>query len=138
MVVIQDSIQIKTREMSITDITSQVQKVISTSNINTGTVNVFNVGSTATISTIEHESGLLADLPELLQKLIPAGIGYKHDITWNDDNGHSHLRATIMGPSTTIPFNEGMLMCGTWQQICHIEFDHKPRNRKIIITVIGE
>ena len=120
MGVYQKNIDIKTKELSITDISSDVQTIVKKSGFLCGMVNVFNIGSTASISTIEYESGLIHDFPALIQKLIPYGENYRHNLTWNDDNGHSHLRATLMGPSITIPFKDRTLLVGTWQQIIHI------------------
>ena len=108
------------------------------SGIQTGTVHVFNVGSTAVIGMIEFEPGLQRDLPEILNQLIPPGRHYGHELAWHDGNAHSHLQATILGPSLTAPISDGRIIQGTWQQIFHLECDNKPRNRTIVITVQGE
>ena len=120
------------------DLTDQVAAVVSSSGIRTGTANVFNVGSTAAVGTIEFEPGLEQDLPEILDKLIPPSRYYGHEQTWHDGNGHSHLQATLLGPSLTVPVAEGKLALGTWQQIFHLECDTRGRQRNIVITVMGE
>jgi secondary thiamine-phosphate synthase enzyme len=120
------------------DITSQVTKVVRASKIKTGIVHVFNVVSTGAVGTIEFEQGLKRDLPEILNKLIPPSSQYGHELTWNDGNGHSHLQATWLGPDLTVPVSNGKLVLGTWQQIFHLECDIKPRQRQIVVTVIGE
>ncbi len=121
-----------------TDLTQQVENVIKNSGLKSGIVNIFNVGSTACIGTIEYEPGLVKDLPEQLSKIFPPGRHYAHEQTWNDGNGHSHLQATLMGAGITVPFEDGQLLLGTWQQIFHLECDVRRRNRDIIVTVIGE
>ena len=120
------------------DLTPAVGKVVEESGIGTGLVQVFNVGSTAAIGTIEFEPGLQGDLPELLDRLIPPSRQYGHEQTWHDGNGHSHLQATWLGPSVTVPVTNGRLHLGTWQQIFHLECDVRPRHRTIVVTVIGE
>ncbi len=122
----------------IIDITSEVQKILSNSNFNEGNVLVFVPGSTAGITTIEYEPGLLKDYPEFLEKLIPSNKSYYHDNTWHDGNGFSHVRAALQGASFTVPFSSGRLMLGTWQQIILIDFDNRRRNRRIIVQFIGE
>lgn len=120
------------------DITNLVNTIVKKSGIQAGIVNIFNIGSTASIGTIEFEPGLQRDLPEILNKLIPPSREYGHEKTWHDGNGHSHLQATWLGPSLTVPVNNGKLELGTWQQIFHLECDIKPRNRKIRVTIDGE
>lgn len=139
MVVRSEEIKIKTQgEVDIVDITSDVQKAISKSKIKNGIVCVFVPGSTGTVTTIEYEPGLIDDLPKALEKFAPKNIYYKHHETWNDDNGHSHVRASLMGPSTTLPVKNGKMIHGTWQQLVFIEFDTRPRNRNLIVQIIGE
>jgi secondary thiamine-phosphate synthase enzyme len=121
----------------IRDITGEVSDVVRKSQIQIGTVNVFNVGSTGTIGTIEFEPGLQKDLPAMLNRLIPPSTDYGHEQTWHDGNGHSHLQATWLGPSLTVPIKSGTLVLGTWQQIFHLECDNKPRHRRVMITVTG-
>ena len=120
------------------DITQRVAGVVASSGVQTGTAQVFNVGSTAAIGTIEFEPGLERDLPELLDRLIPPSRQYGHEQAWHDGNGHSHLQATWLGPSVTVPVADGALVLGTWQQIFHLECDVKPRRRNIVVTIIGE
>ncbi|HRT82771.1 MAG TPA: secondary thiamine-phosphate synthase enzyme YjbQ [Oscillospiraceae bacterium] len=120
------------------DITGKVDAIVKKSGIKDGIVTVFCVGSTAGITTIEFESGLVADLPEMFERLIPYKAGYKHDATWGDANGGSHLRASLLGPSITIPFTGSSMHLGAWQQICFIDFDTKPRSREIVVQIIGE
>ena len=134
-----EEINIQTNgEVNIIDITSDVQKVISKSKIKDGIVCVFVPGSTGTVTTIEYEPGLMEDLPKALEKIAPKNIYYKHHETWHDDNGHSHVRASIMGPSITLPIKNGKMLHGTWQQLVFVEFDTRPRNRSIIIQILGE
>ena len=120
------------------DLTERVAAVVRASEIRAGTVNVFNVGSTASIGTIEFEPGLRRDMPEILDHLIPPGRDYGHEQAWHDGNGHSHLQATLLGPSLTVPIAEGKLVLGTWQQIFHLECDVRARQRTIVVTVIGD
>lgn len=120
------------------DVTGSVQEIVGESGIAAGMVNISVVGSTAGISTIEFEPGLKRDLPELLDRLIPPSRSYGHEQTWHDGNGHSHLQATLLGPSVTLPVSEGKLVVGTWQQVFLIELDIKPRTREVIVTVYGE
>ena len=120
------------------DLTGQVARVVADSGVRTGIVNVFNVGSTATIGAIEFEPGLRADLPAVLDQLISPSRNYGHEQAWHDGNGHSHLQATLLGPSLTVPIAEGKLVLGTWQQIFHLECDVRGRQRTVVITVLGE
>jgi len=120
------------------NITEQVATVVRNSQVDIGWVHVFNVGSTAAVGTIEYEEGLQKDLPELLERLMPPSREYGHEQAWHDGNGHSHLQATVMGSSLTVPVSKGSLVVGTWQQIFHLECDIKPRQREIAITVMGE
>jgi secondary thiamine-phosphate synthase enzyme len=120
------------------DLTEQVSAVVGASGIRTGTVNVFNVGSTAAVGAIEFEPGLQCDLPEILDKLIPPSRNYGHEQAWHDGNGHSHLQATLLGPSLTVPVAGGKPVLGTWQQIFHLECDVRARRRTVVVTVMGE
>ncbi len=139
MTVITKSLQVKSKsENDIIDITDQVSKIVKESKVENGAVIVFVVGSTAAITTIEYEPGLQKDFPEMLSRLAPKENEYAHDNTWHDGNGHSHVRASLIGPSLTIPIIEGRLTLGTWQQIVLVEMDTRPRERKIIIQVLGE
>lgn len=139
LMIFQREIRISTRahgEMH--DLTEEVQSLVTQSKATNGIVNVFVVGSTAAVSTIEFESGLRQDLPKLLDRLIPPSRSYGHEQAWHDGNGHSHLQATLLGPNLTLPFSNGRLLVGTWQQIFLIECDVKPRNREVVVTVYGE
>jgi secondary thiamine-phosphate synthase enzyme len=120
------------------DLTEQVAGVVSSSRIQSGTVNVFNVGSTGALGTIEFEPGLERDLPAILDKLIPPSRNYGHEQAWHDGNGHSHLQATLLGPSLTVPIVDGGLALGPWQQIFHLECDIRGRQRTIVVTVLGD
>jgi len=135
----QSQIEISTRETyEMHDITSRVAEIVRESGVRIGIANVFNVGSTGVIGAIEFEPGLTRDLPALLDRLIPPGRDYGHEQTWHDGNGHSHLQATLMGPSFTVPIADGEPVLGTWQQIFFLECDIKPRRRTIVVTVWGE
>lgn len=127
-----------TGERDAHDITSGVQRIVSESGLTTGIAHVFNVGSTACVGTIEFEPGLQEDLPDFLRKLAPPSRDYGHERTWQDGNGHSHLQATLMGPDLSVPIANGQLVLGTWQQIFHLECDIKPRQREVVVTVMGE
>ena len=120
------------------EITKEISEAVSESCIQNGIVHIFNIGSTGAIGTIEFEPGLKRDLPEILDKLIPPSRKYGHEQTWHDGNAHSHLQATLLGPSLTVPIQNGKLELGIWQQIFHLECDIKPRTRKLIITVTGK
>jgi len=120
------------------DLTGAVTRIVSDSQIRTGTVHVFNIGSTGAIGTIEFEPGLQRDMPEILDKLIPPRRDYGHEEMWHDGNGHSHLQASWLGPSLTVPISDGAPALGVWQQIFLLECDIKPRNRTIVVTVSGE
>ena len=135
----QERMQISTSgHRDIHDITGAVAGVVGRSGIQAGTVHVFNVGSTGVIGAIEFEPGLEGDLPELLDRLIPPSGDYGHEQAWHDGNGHSHLQATLMGPSLAVPVTNGELVLGTWQQIFHIDCDVRQRQRTVVVTVIGE
>lgn len=135
----QQQISIRTRgHGDMHDLTEQVAAAVSASGIRRGTVNVFNVGSTAAVGTIEFEPGLIEDLPHILDQLIPPSRSYGHERAWHDGNGHSHLQATLLGPSLTVPIDGGKLTLGTWQQIFHLECDVRGRQRTVVITVVGD
>ena len=120
------------------DITAEVGRLVGASGIATGTAHVFVMGSTATVGTIEYEPGLAGDLPEMLDRIVPPSRDYGHERAWHDGNGHSHLQATWIGPSLTVPVAEGELVLGTWQQVFLLECDTHPRSRTIVVTVMGE
>ena len=120
------------------DLTEQVASIVAASRVRTGMVNVFNVGSTAAVGTIEFEPVLQRDLPQILDKLIPPSRHYGHEQAWHDGNGHSHLQATLLGPSLTVPVADGKPLLGTWQQIFHLECDVRGRQRTVVVTVVGD
>lgn len=120
------------------DITPEVSKGVSESGIRDGVVTVFVPGATGAVSTIEYEPGLLKDFPRAMEKIAPAGIDYEHHKTWGCDNGRSHVRATLVGPSLSVPFKGGRLILGTWQQIVFMNFDTRARKRRIVLQVMGE
>jgi len=120
------------------DITSEVSQFVRESGIDTGVAQVFAVGSTSAVGVIEFEPGLQRDVPELLDRLIPPSRQYGHEQAWHDGNGHSHLQATMLGQSLAVPVNGGQLVLGTWQQVFHLECDIRPRQRTVVVTVMGE
>jgi secondary thiamine-phosphate synthase enzyme len=122
----------------IIDITSRVAKNVEESGVNSGIVTLFIVGSTAGITTIEYEPNLLSDFKNMWDRVIPQNIPYEHNKTWGDGNGHSHVRASMLGASLNIPFVDKKLTLGTWQQIVFVDFDNRPRSRKIAIQILGE
>jgi secondary thiamine-phosphate synthase enzyme len=135
----QQRISIATRGHSdMHDITEEVSRIVTESGVRTGTAHVFNVGSTASVGTIEFEPGLERDLPAILDELIPPSRSYGHEQAWHDGNGHSHLQATLLGPSLVVPVAEGKPVLGTWQQIFHLECDVRGRQRTVVVTVTGE
>jgi secondary thiamine-phosphate synthase enzyme len=122
----------------IIDITAKVREHITKQKFRRGLASLFVSGSTAALTTIEYEPGLIRDLKEFLEKYVPSNRRYHHDDRWNDDNGFSHLRASLFGPSLTIPIENGQPCLGTWQQVILLDFDNRPRTRKIIVQLIGE
>ncbi|GBD91628.1 hypothetical protein BMS3Abin04_02360 [bacterium BMS3Abin04] len=122
----------------ILDITSEVQSLVIRSGIREGSALVFVPGSTAGITTIEFEPGLLKDYPEFMEKIVSSNISYEHDNTWHDGNGYAHIRAALQGASFIVPFSNSNLLLGTWQQIILVDFDNKSRNRNIIVQISGE
>jgi secondary thiamine-phosphate synthase enzyme len=122
----------------IIDITPEVQKQLAETKLSEGTVTLFITGSTAGITTIEYEPGLLADFKDMWDRIIPKDIPYEHDKAWHDGNGHSHCRASLLGASLVVPFSSKSLALGTWQQIVVVDFDNKARSRQILVQVTGE
>ena len=120
------------------DVTATVAKAVEQSGVRAGTVTVFVVGSTAGVTTIEFEPGALHDLSGVFERLAPRDDEYRHHLRWGDDNGSSHVRAALLGPSLTVPFTDGKLLLGTWQQIALLEFDTRPRRREIVVQIVGE
>ncbi len=132
-------IKVKTKgNCDVVDITGQVSKAIGQSGIRQGAVTLFNVGSTAGITTTEYEPGLVNyDIEAAFERIAPRNARYEHEETWHDDNGHSHVRASLLGPSLSVPVIDGQLTLGTWQQIILVDFDTRPRTRTIICQIIG-
>ncbi len=120
------------------DLTSDVRKIIEKIGLRSGLVNLFTPSSTSAITTIEFESGALDDLRRALDQIAPPDADYKHNLRWGDYNGHAHLRAALLGPSLSIPVVEGRLSLGTWQQILFIDFDTRPRSRRLVVQIVGE
>ena len=125
-------------ENDVLDITGEVQRAVEESGLNAGVATVFVPGSTAAITTIEFEPGLAKDFPGMLERIAPRDIDYEHQKAWHDDNGRSHVKASLVGPSLSVPFEGGVLTLGTWQQIVFVELDIRPRRREVIVQVVGE
>ena len=125
-------------DCDVQDITAQVARVVKESKLAAGIVTIFCPGSTGGLTTIEFESGVVHDLKQVLDEITPPDRDYRHHLRWHDDNGHSHIRAALMGPSLTVPFVDGALTLGTWQQIVFCDFDTSPRTRKLVLQVMGE
>jgi secondary thiamine-phosphate synthase enzyme len=139
MVVESKSLSLQThREGEILDITSKVQAIVEKAVVRDGVAFLFVPGSTGALTTIEYEPGLVVDFPASLDRLIPRGIPYEHEKHWHDGNGHSHVRASMIGPDLFVPFEKGKLMLGTWQQIVFVELDVRPRDRKVLVQLMGE
>lgn len=122
----------------IIDITPQLEQQLAQTDMSDGIVTLFVSGSTASVSTIEYESGLLSDFKDMWERNIPKDIPYKHDSAWGEGNGYSHVRASLLGASLVIPFSNKKLALGTWQQIVLVDFDNRPRSRQIVVQIIGE
>ena len=139
MTVITKSIKIQSKgESDIIDLNDMISEKITKSGISNGIVTVFVAGSTGALTTIEYEPGLLKDFPDMLSRIAPNEINYEHEERWHDGNGRSHVKASLIGPSLTIPFKDGSLLLGTWQQIVFVELDTRGRSRNIILQIIGE
>lgn len=133
------SIALTTRgETDVHDITDAIADVISQSGLKSGVVTVFCPSSTSALTTIEYESGAVSDLKRHFEEIVPQNREYAHNARWHDGNGHSHVRAALLGPSLTIPFVNGELTLGTWQQVIYLDFDNKPRRRELVVQTIGE
>jgi secondary thiamine-phosphate synthase enzyme len=139
MTVVTKTIKIKSKsENDMIDITKQTAEAVINSKIKSGNVTIFVSGSTAALTTIEYEPGLKKDFPKLLQRIAPDNIEYGHEQMWHDGNGRSHVKASLVGPSLTVPFTDGQLLLGTWQQIVLIELDTRSRSRSLVLQIIGE
>jgi secondary thiamine-phosphate synthase enzyme len=122
----------------VVDITQRVSELVRKSGVTSGTVTIFVPGATAGITTIEFEPGLVEDLDEMFDRIIPEGLQYHHNLRWQDGNGHAHVRAALLGPSLTVPFSNGKLTLGIWQQLVLVDFDNKSRKRELSCQVMGE
>ncbi len=139
MTVFTGSIRLRTSaEEEVVDVTGKVQEVVGRSGVEQGLACVFVPGSTAAVTTIEHEPGLVADMGRAMERLFPRGQEYEHHNRWGDGNGHSHVRAAFVGPSLTVPVVDGRLLLGTWQQVVLLELDVRPRERTVTVQVVGE
>jgi secondary thiamine-phosphate synthase enzyme len=139
MALVTDSVSVSTRgDSHMVDLTGRVQEVVERHGFREGQALVFVSGSTAGLTTVEFEPGLQKDLPAALERVAPRGITYAHEETWHDDNGHAHVRASLLGPSLAVPFKEGRLLVGTWQQVVLVDFDTRPRRRDVVVQLSGE
>ena len=139
MALVTDTVAVSTRgDAQMLDITEEVQAVVGRHGFLEGAALVFVSGSTAGLTTVEYEPGLLEDIPAAFERLAPRDMRYKHEDTWHDGNGHSHVRASLLGPSLTIPFRQSRILLGTWQQIVLIDFDNRPRKRDVVVQLTGE
>ncbi|WP_420631376.1 secondary thiamine-phosphate synthase enzyme YjbQ [Candidatus Leptofilum sp.] len=139
MTVQTETIQLQTKgNADILDITTQVATAVRNSNLRDGTITLFTPSATSALTTIEYESGCISDLRRLFDEIIDPQRHYAHNARWQDGNGHSHVRAALLGPSLTVPFVNGRLTLGTWQQIIFVDFDNRPRQRELIAQVIGQ
>jgi secondary thiamine-phosphate synthase enzyme len=139
MKIINEKITLSTRgNPDLIDITADVSNILDSSGLKKGSLTLFVVGSTAAVTTLEYEPGLVSDMRDLYEKLVPKNKRYSHDETWGDANGFSHLRAALQGPSLTVPFENAQLLLGTWQQLILADFDNRPRKREVVVQMIGE
>ena len=139
MTVISESISVNTKgNADIHEITNQITKVVSRSGLIAGTVTIFCPSSTSALTTIEYDGGAVSDLKRLFDEIIPVNREYAHNERWHDGNGHSHVRAALLGPSLVIPFVDGKLTLGVWQQVIYVDFDNRPRQRELVVQLIGE
>jgi secondary thiamine-phosphate synthase enzyme len=137
--VITKTINLQTKgECDIVDITSLVQQQLSGAGVKDGTVTVFITGSTAGVTTIENEPGLISDFKDMWEWVVPRNSEYRHDRAWGEGNGYSHVRASLLGASAVIPFNDNRLSLGTWQQLVVVDFDNRPRSRQVLLQIMGE
>ncbi|MDH7486612.1 MAG: secondary thiamine-phosphate synthase enzyme YjbQ [Anaerolineae bacterium] len=120
------------------DITQEVAREVRDSGVSSGIVTIFAPSATSGLTTIEYESGALADLKRVFDEVVPEDRDYRHNLRWGDGNGHSHVRAALLGPSLTVPFSEGRLLLGTWQHVTYIDFDNRPRQRELVLQILGE
>jgi secondary thiamine-phosphate synthase enzyme len=136
--IVTDHLELATRgDAEVVDITARVAEKVGEHRLRDGQVLIFVIGSTAALTTVEFEPGLARDLPEFFERVAPRDHPYHHEETWHDGNGHSHVRASLLGPSLTLPVEKGELLLGTWQQIVLIDFDNKPRRRRLVVQLSG-
>jgi secondary thiamine-phosphate synthase enzyme len=139
LALVTDSVAVSTRgDSHMIDLTARVQEVVRRHGFREGQALVFVSGSTAGLTTVEFEPGLQKDLPAAFERFAPRGVRYAHEETWHDDNGHAHVRASLLGPSLAVPFRDGRLLLGTWQQIVLVDFDTRPRQREVVVQLSGE
>ena len=139
MAVVSKSIQIRSKgENDMIDLTEKISDFVSSSEVSNGIVTIFVSGSTGSITTIEFELGLIRDFPDMLSRVAPKDLDYGHEQMWHDGNGHSHVKASLVGPSLTVPFSKGQMHLGTWQQIVFLELDTRGRTRNLVLQIIGE
>jgi secondary thiamine-phosphate synthase enzyme len=139
LLVATEKIGVRTRgEGDVVDITREVGRAVTRSGVASGIATVFVTGSTAGLTTVEFEPGLVSDLGTLFERIAPRNMGYAHNARWGDGNGHSHVRASLLGPSITLPFSQGRLLLGQWQQVVLIDFDNRPRQRELVVQVVGD
>ena len=139
MKIVNEIIRLNTKgSPDLINISEKISGLLDSSGLKTGNLTVFVIGSTAAITTFEYEPGLIKDMQDLYEKIVSSKMHYAHDDTWGDANGYSHLRSALQGPSLTVPFDNGKLLLGTWQQVVLAEFDNRPRQRQIVVQIIGE
>jgi secondary thiamine-phosphate synthase enzyme len=139
MSVVTASLSLSTRaDIDVHDITRELVRLVEQSDLNSGTLTVFCPSSTSALTTIEYEPGAVKDLKRMFEELVPSGRDYAHNAAWGDGNGHSHMRASLLGPSLTIPFIEKTLTLGIWQQVIYVDFDIRPRQRELVVQMIGD
>lgn len=139
MAIVTDTIAVQTKgDSDILDLTPKVQALVDRHRVRHGQALVFVSGSTAGITTVEYEPGLLHDLPAAFERIAPRDMPYQHEEAWHDGNGHSHVRASLLGPSLLVPVKDGRLLLGTWQQVVLVDFDNRPRRREIVVQLSGE
>ena len=137
--IVSERIQIQTRgDGHILDITDQVSRKLRDSGLQDGIITLFTPSSTSALTTIEYESGVVHDLQQLFDRIVPPDIDYRHNLRWGDGNGHAHVRHALLGPSLTIPFVQGQMTLGTWQQIVFADFDNRARSRSLVVQIMGE
>jgi len=131
-------IEFETCVGDVVDLTDRISTSVQESGLHSGIATVFVPGATGAVTTIEYEPGLVEDIRNALERIAPESIDYAHDMRWHDGNGHSHIRASIIGPSLTVPFQQSRLMLGTWQQIVFLEMDNRPRHRRVVVQIMGD